>query len=67
MRLANDYGDGPAEDVPAGWQSCAAAPSARNWGSEEEELVLRATGCDDGGVAAAALTECAGNTVKARD
>lgn len=65
VRLADDYGDGPAEDIPADWHSrTAAVPAAREWGSEEEALVQRGTGCDDGGAVTAALKECAGNSDK---
>lgn len=67
VRLADDFGDGPAEDsLAARFAVTKAPPSAPEWGKAEEDLVERGTGCSDRSAVAAALKTTSGNVDKAR-
>ena len=67
VRLADDFGDGPAEEVPTGGSAIAKQPPSPAQDRRAEELVERGTGCSERDAIAAALKDSGGNADKASD
>lgn len=65
VRLADDFGDGAAQEVPTGGPAIAKQPPPPEQDRHAEELVERGTGCSERDAIAAALKDSGGNADKA--